>query len=214
MRIDVLEAARDNKSFTPDNVLYNLKLEHAIITGLKMFMVECDAAFDLIDASWFTDFYCAKEYENMKSVRTHSGKIIPEMKDLIWKLNRYWVCRLCRDAGMTDYDWRTITVEYVRFLGLDQYNAIREWERKFGAIVSSYNRKQSRKIIGKKTVAELFEANFFTNGPISYCPEIDDGKIFEYFKSIAATLQKEDDSDPETVLAIVSEERPGLDSDF
>lgn len=207
MNIEALEAVRDNKCFVLDNILFDLKLEHAIVICLKMFMVECDAAFDLIEATWFTDFYCSQEFEQMRSVRTHSGNIIPEMKDLIWKLNRYWVCRLCRDVGMTDYDWRTITVEYVRFIGLDQYNMIREWERKFEAVVSFYSRKQRREIVGKKTLAKLFEANFFTSGPVSYCPEVDDGKIFEFFKSIAATLPKPEEPNPDTITAIVSEEK-------
>ena len=167
MNLEAIQAVRDNPFFTPDCMTFNIKLENALIVSLRMFLKQNGTAFELIDPEWFADYFCMTEFERLKKIAIMNGLIFPEMKSLIWKFNRYWVCRKCKEAGAIYFDWRTITVEYARYLSLDQYNAIRDWEKKYESIKTTFTKLERINLIGRKTMNELFDGNYFSQTPDS-----------------------------------------------
>lgn len=154
MRIDVIEAISENPYFRRNNVLSDAQNEAELIKALKMFMKHNPGAFELIDAKWFA--FLKNDYIKLKAHAGAGTAIFPEMKNFIWKLNRYWVCRRCKEYGAIDVDWKTITVEYCRYLPKNEYNAIREWEKKFESFKDSYTRRQICEITGCETRAGIF----------------------------------------------------------
>jgi hypothetical protein len=184
IRRDVLEAVRDNHVFVPDCVTHDLKLENAIITALKMYWKSNGKAWELINPKWFTDYNLTKQFEEMKKVTPKNGKIYCTMKDLIWKLSRYYVCRLCSQAGVAYFDWRTITVEYQKYLSKPLVQEIMEFEKKYEALESTHNHRQINKEIGELTHYELFITKFYTHNDIrifgdvkyEYIEEVTNGK--------------------------------------
>lgn len=154
MRIDAMEGLSTNPYFIRNGINNDIENEYNIIKALKMFKKQNQGAFKLIKLKYFKEY--GDEYYIL-SVHAGTGNtIFPEMKSLIWKLNRLWEVRLCEKMGAVNLDWRVITVEYQKYLDGDIYNEIKEWEKLFESIKTNYTRAEMCKIIGCNIKAELF----------------------------------------------------------
>jgi len=156
MRNDAMEGLSTNPHFIRNGILQDHQNEKKLIDALRMFAVYNMGAFKLIRPEWFE--IRGAEYLELKTMAGNGLNIFPETKNFIWKLNRLWVCRLCKKLGAIDMDWRVITVEYHKYLEGDIFNQIKEWEALFDSIKSPYTRDELCKIIGCKTRISLFDS--------------------------------------------------------
>lgn len=146
MRLEVIQAV--SSLLTRDSVEQDERLEYDLISVLKLFGRFNLAAFSLIEPVIFSNPYLAAEYSDLRLTMPPGDTIMADVKDMIWKVNRLWVCRECKRYGATEFDWRTITDEHCRHLPLDEYRKVREWEEKFNAVRSSYKSRELCRIIG------------------------------------------------------------------
>jgi hypothetical protein len=151
-----MEGLAGNPYFKRNNQEYCHESEVNLIKALKLFLKYNSGAFLLMESLWMS--VGRAEYLTLSSMAGNGLDIFPEIKNLIWKINRLWVCRLCKKYGAVEWDWRIITVEKAKYLPRDEYNEIREWEKLFESIKSNYSRKELCKIIGCETRAGLFDS--------------------------------------------------------
>jgi len=157
IRYDVIEAVSSNPFFKRNNISEDLELEWKIINSLKIHAKYNNKAFDIIKPEWFSNEFYKNEYIKLLEINNKGNELMAEFKDMIYKLNRYWVCRRCKELGMKEYDWKTIIVEYVQYLPKDEYNDLRKWDNEFSEILC-YKQHQFCKIIGCQTMKHYYNS--------------------------------------------------------